>query len=157
MGQKTTIVAADGKQELLITREFDLPLKFLFRAFVEPEIVEQWMGTRVLKLDCKKHGGFQFETTDRQGNKYDFNGVIHEVLPDEKIIRTFEMERMPFGVQLDIIEFEKITDSKSRLRQKSIYQSAAHRDENLKLPFEFGINATHDRLQQALKKYTRGI
>ncbi len=69
MEQKTKINAEDGKQELVITREFDLPLELLFKAYVEPEIVEQWMGTKVLKLESKKHGSYQFETTDAKGNK----------------------------------------------------------------------------------------
>ena len=56
MEQKTKINAEDGKQDLVITREFDLPLELLFKAYAEPEIVEQWMGTKVLKLESKKHG-----------------------------------------------------------------------------------------------------
>ena len=70
MEQKTKINAEDGKQELVITREFDLPLELLFKAYAEPEIVEQWMGTKVLKLESKKHGSYQFETTDPKGNKH---------------------------------------------------------------------------------------
>ncbi len=38
MGQKTKINAEDGKQDLLITREFDLPLELLFKAHADPEI-----------------------------------------------------------------------------------------------------------------------
>ncbi len=41
MEQKTKISAEVGKQEIIITREFDLPLELLFKAHVEPEIVEQ--------------------------------------------------------------------------------------------------------------------
>src|SRR6266542_2342116 len=101
MEQKTKINAADGKQELVITREFDLPLGLLFRAYVEAEIVEQWMGTKVLQLDNKKYGSYQFETTDAQGNVvFRAHGVIHEFSPNQKITRTFEMESMPFDVQL---------------------------------------------------------
>ncbi|HBO73061.1 MAG TPA: ATPase, partial [Marinilabiliales bacterium] len=48
MEQRTKVIAEDGKQDLLITREFELPLELLFRAYVEPEIIEQWMGTKVL-------------------------------------------------------------------------------------------------------------
>src|SRR4051794_4885122 len=98
MEQKTKIHAEDGKQELRITREFDLPLELLFKAYVESEIVEQWMGTKVLKLESKKHGGYQFETTDPKGNRFRFNGVIHEFTLNRKITRTFEMENTPFGV-----------------------------------------------------------
>ena len=50
MEQKTKVHAEEGKQELVITRAFDLPVELLFKAYVEPEIVEQWMGTKVLKL-----------------------------------------------------------------------------------------------------------
>ncbi len=82
MEQKTKIHAEDGKQELTITREFDLPLDLLFKAYAEPKIIEQWMGTKVLKLENKKHGSYQFETTDPKGNKHGFNGSIHEFVPD---------------------------------------------------------------------------
>ena len=90
MERKTKINAEDGKQELMIIREFDLPLELLFKAYAEPEIVGQWMGTKVLKLESKKHGSYQFETTDAQGNVvFRANGVIHEFNPNQKIIRTF--------------------------------------------------------------------
>src|SRR6476469_10232580 len=110
MERKTKIHAEDGKQELSITREFDLPVELLFKAYEEPEIIEQWMGTKVLKLESKKHGSYQFETTDPKGNKHRFNGAIHEFSLNKKIIRTFEMENTPFGVQLEVYEFEQIND-----------------------------------------------
>src|SRR6478752_1763197 len=143
MEQKTKIHAEDGKQELFITREFDLPLDLLFKAYEEPEIVEQWMGTKVLKLENKKHGSWQFETTDPKGNKHGFNGVIHEFIPNRKITRTFEMENTPFPAQLEFLEFEKLTDDSSKLTMHIIYKSVAHRDQILQLPFAQGINMAH--------------
>jgi uncharacterized protein YndB with AHSA1/START domain len=152
MEQKTRVVAEDGKQDLLITREFELPLELLYKAYIDPEIIEQWMGTKVLKLENKKHGGYLFETTDPKGNKYRFNGTIHDIVSNVKITRTFEFENMPFGVQLEFIVFEKLTDSTSKLTIHTIYQSVAHRDENLKLPFSYGINSAHNRLQEIVNK-----
>ena len=152
MEQKTKINAEDGKQELVITREFDLPLELLFKAYAEPEIVEQWMGTKVLKLENKKHGSYQFETTDAQGNKYGFNGVIHEFSPNQKITRTFEMENTPFGVQLEFLEFEKLSDDTSKLNMHVIYESVAQRDQVLQLPFAQGINMAHNRIQDIVSK-----
>ena len=152
MEQKTKINAEDGKQELMITREFDLPLELLFKAYVEPEIVEQWMGTKVLKLENKKHGSWQFETTDAKGNKYGFNGVIHEFSPNQIITPTFEMENMPFGVQLEFLEFEKLTDDTSKLNIQIIYKSVAHRDQMLKLGMVQGLNMAHNRLQTIVKR-----
>src|SRR5215210_3661064 len=133
MEQKTKINAADGKQDLVITREFDLPLELLFKAYVEPEIVEQWMGTKVLKLENKKHGSWQFETTDPKGNKHGFNGVIHEFSVNQKITRTFEMENTPFPVQLEFLEFQQLTDDTSKLTIHIVYRSVSHRDQMLQL------------------------
>ena len=152
MEQKTRVNAQDGKQDLLITREFDLPLELLFKAHVEPEIVEQWMGTKVLKLESKKHGGWQYETTDPKGNKHGFNGVFHAFVPNQKIIRTFEMENTSFGVQLEFLEFERVSDDTSKLSMHIICRSVAHRDQMLKLPFAQGINMAHNRLQDIVSK-----
>ncbi|MEX1240571.1 MAG: SRPBCC domain-containing protein [Cyclobacteriaceae bacterium] len=147
MELKTKIKAEDGKQELVITRKFDLPLELLFRAYVEPEIIEQWMGTKVLKLENKKHGGWQFETTDPKGNKHGFHGVIHEFSPNRKITRTFEMENGSFGVQLEFLEFEKLTDDTSQLTMHTVFRSVTLRDQMLQLPFAQGINMAHNRLE----------
>ena len=126
MERKTKIDAEDGKQDLVITREFDLPLELLFKAYTEPEIVEQWMGTKVLKLENKMHGSYQFETTDPKGNKHRFNGTIHAFVPHQKITRTFEMH--------------------------IVYRSVALRDQMLQLPFAQGINMAHNRLQQIVRQ-----
>jgi len=151
MELKTKIHAEDGKQEILITREFDLPLELLFKAYVEPDIVEQWMSTKVLKLENKKHGAWQFETTDPKGNKHGFNGVIHEFVANQKITRTFEMENTPFPVQLEFLEFAALGDERSKLSMHIIYKSVAYRDQMLQLPFAQGINMAHNRLETILK------
>ena len=151
MERKTKINAEDGKQDIVITREFDLPLELLFRAFAEPELVQQWMGTKVLKLESKKHGSYQLETKDAQGNVlFKANGAIHDFIPDQKITRTFEMENTPFGVQLEIYQFEKLTDDTSKLTMHVIYETGTQRDQVLKLPFAQGINMAHNRLQEIL-------
>jgi uncharacterized protein YndB with AHSA1/START domain len=152
MELKTKINAVDGKQELVITRVFDLPLELLFKAHTEPEIVEQWMGTKVLKLESKNHGSYHYETTDPKGNKHGFNGTIHEFIPNQKITRTFEMSNTPFGIQLEFYEFEKVTDDTSKLTMHVVYKSVEIRDQILKLPFSEGINMAHNRLQDNVNK-----
>jgi uncharacterized protein YndB with AHSA1/START domain len=152
MERKTKIDAEEGKQELLITREFDLPVDLLFRAYTEAEIVEQWMGTKVLKLENKEHGGFRFETTDPKGNKYLFNGVVHEFEPDRKITRTFEMENTPFTVQLEFLEFQSLGEDTSKLTMHIIFKSVAMRNQLLQMPFAQGINWAHNRLQEVAIK-----
>ena len=155
MERKTKIDAESGKQELTITREFDLPLDLIFKAYTDAEIVEQWMGTKVLKLENKKHGAYQFETTDPKGNKHGFNGVIHEFVPNQKIIRTFEMENTPFSVQLEFLDFIKLSNDTCKLNIHVVYRSVAQRDQILQLPFAQGINMAHNRLQDIVLKLTK--
>jgi uncharacterized protein YndB with AHSA1/START domain len=152
MELKTKIHAEDGVQELVITREFDLPLELLFLAYTEAEIIEEWMGTKVLKLENNNHGSYVFETTDPKGNKHRFNGAIHEFALNQKITRTFEMENTPFSVQLEFLQFEKINDDTSRLVMQVIYKSVELRDQMLKLPFKQGVNMAHNRLQEIVTK-----
>ena len=153
MERKTKVHAEEGKQEIRITREFDLPLPLLFKAYADPGLVEQWMGTKVLELENRKHGGYQFETSDAKGNVvFRAHGAIHEFESDTRITRTFEMTNAPFDVQLEFLEFEPIGNERSRLIMHIIYRSVELRDQQLKLPFAHGINMAHDRLQHIVNK-----
>ncbi len=151
MERKTKVEAAAGTQDLFVTRKFDLPLELLFKAYTEPDLIEQWMGNKVLKLENKDHGSYQFETTDPRGNVlFRANGSIHKFIPDKNIVRTFEMENIPFPVHLEFLEFEKLADQTSTLTIHIICKSVVDRDNMLKMPFAEGINMAHNQLQKIM-------
>ena len=154
MELKTKVEAQEGKQEVMITREFDLPLDLLFKAYTEPELLEQWMGTKVLKLENKKHGSYEFHTTDAKGNVYAFSGVVHEFSPDYKITRTFEMAYGDTltGPQLEFLEFESLNTDSSKLTMHIIHKSVAHRNGMLQRGMGQGMSRAHDRLQDIVNK-----
>lgn len=147
MELKTKINAEEGLPSLTITRDFELPVEWLFKAFIEPEFVEQWMGTKVIKLESKNHGSYLFETTDPKGHIHRFNGTIHTCQMNEKITRTFEMENTPFAVQLEFLEFEALDEERSRLTMQIVYKSLELRNQMLQLPFAQGLNMAHNRIQ----------
>lgn len=149
MELKTKIHAEDGRQEIFITREFDLPVDLLFKAYTDPEIVSQWMGTNVLEMENNQHGGYRFETRNANGDLvFTAHGTIHDIIPEKMIVRTFQMINTPFPAQMEFLEFEKISDEKSKIAIQTIYQSTEIRDQMLKLPFAQGINMAHNRLQE---------
>jgi uncharacterized protein YndB with AHSA1/START domain len=153
MELKTKVHAEDGQHDIIITREFDLPLELLFKAFTESEFIEQWMGNKVLKFEAKKYGAWHFEKKDDNGNVvFEADGVIHEFIPNRKIIRTFEMYNTPFGVQLEVTDFEELTEERSKITLHTIYETVEQRDEVLKLPFKQGINWAHNRLEEVMSK-----
>ena len=111
------------------------------------------MGMKVLKLENKKRGSYEFETTDARGKvTFQANGVIREISPTWKITRTFEPENSPFGVQLKVYEFEKVTHDTSKLNMHLIYESDAQRDQVLKIGMAQGMNMTHNRIQEIVSK-----
>lgn len=152
MERKTKVIAEEGKQELMIIREFDLPVELLFRAYAEAEFLEQWMGTKVILLETRRQGGYKFETTDPMGNVHVFSGVIHEFVPDQKITRTFEMENVPFGISLEFLEFVKLTDDTSKLNMHVVYRSLANREQYLKIGMDKGVNMAHNQIQKVMGK-----
>jgi len=147
MELKTKIKAEENTQELFITREFDLSLELLFKAYEDAEIVEQWMNTKVIKLENRKHGSWKFETSHDGQVVFSANGVILEFIPNEKITRTFEMENSPFPVQLEFLTFEENGNEKSKLTIQQIFKSVEYRNQLLKMPFAKGLSMAHDRLQ----------
>lgn len=151
MELKTKIHAEADKQELIITRDFDLPLELLFKAYEDPEIVAKWMGTKVVRLENRKHGSWQYETSHEGQVVFAANGVILDFIPNQKITRTFQMEQSTFPVQLEFFEFESLGDNTSRLRMQIVFKSVAFRDQLLQMPFAQGLSMAHDRLQHILQ------
>ncbi len=152
MEQKTKVIAEDKKQEIVISRVFDLPLELLFKAYEDPELFEQWMGTKILKLENKKHGSYAFETSHNGMVVFRANGTIHEFVPNQRITRTFEMENTPFPVQLEYLEFEKLTEESSKLTMQIVFKSVDFRNQLMQMPFAQGINMAHNRLQEIVNK-----
>lgn len=161
MELKTRIIAEEGKHDLIITRDFELPVELLFTAHVDPEIFEQWMTheygtTKVVKLEGRRHGGWHFQNINSQGViVFQAYGVFHDFIINKKIVRTFEMENSPFDAQLEFLDFESLGEDQSRLTINSVYRSGKLRDEMLKLPFQQGLNMAHNRLQNVVSKLKR--
>jgi len=77
--QKTTIIAESGKQEIVITREFNAPRELVFKAFTDPELYVQWIGPRGLVTTLENFepisgGSWRFIQKDAAGNEFAFHG-----------------------------------------------------------------------------------
>ena len=67
MERKTKIHAEDAQHDLIITREFDITVESLFKAHTDPDLIEQWMGSKAIRFEGKKHGSWQLEKRDENG------------------------------------------------------------------------------------------
>src|ERR1700726_2543810 len=156
---QTNILAEPGKQEIVITREFDAPRELVFKAVMDPELVSQWWGPRYLStevdtMDVRPGGQWRFINRDAEGKEYAFHGVYHQVLAPERVIDTFEFEGLPETghVTLETMKLEELPGGRTRLITQSVFQSLADRDAVLQSGMEEGVNDTYDRLSELLKK-----
>ena len=154
---KTSITAEPGKQELVITREFDAPRELVFKAHVDPELYVQWLGPRDLTMRLEvfepRDGGRYRFIHSRAGNDYAFNGVYHEVTAPERIINTFEFEGLPERghVEMTTTMFEDLPGGRSRVTGLSVYFSVADRDAAIQSGMEKGVYEGYERLDEVLE------
>src|SRR5207245_11308764 len=83
---KTQVTAEPGKQELFIAREFDAPRVLVFKAFTDPKLYVQWLGTRKYKMNLVKFeprsgGMWRYTHTDEKRNTFGFPRDNHDALP----------------------------------------------------------------------------
>ena len=154
---QTTIIAEKGKQELFIIREFDAPRELVFQAFSDPEMLVQWLGPdemtmEIETMDNRSGGSYRFIHIDPQGNRYAFNGAIHDVTAPGRIIRTFEFEGLPERghVAMDTAIFEALEGGRTKLTIQSVFQSVADRDGMVMSGMERGVVDSHNKLEALL-------
>lgn len=157
MANKTIVTAEPGKQELFITREFDAPRELVFKAHVDPELYVQWVGPKDLTMTIQKFemtdGGSYKYTHERDGHKYAFFGVTHEVHPPERIIGTFEFDGLPERghVIMGKTLFEELPGGRSRVVHQSVFFSVADRDGMVQSGMERGVAEGYEKLDALLE------
>jgi uncharacterized protein YndB with AHSA1/START domain len=159
MKNQTTITAEPGKQDTMITREFDAPRVLVFKAFTEPGLFKQWMGPRKLRTEmvhfsAKSNGSCRYISREDNGKEHGFHGVFHEVLVPERVIQTFEYEGLPEKghVALDKATFESLPGDRTKVTVHTVFLTLADRDGMLQSGMESGVRESHERLDELLEK-----
>ena len=152
---KTTITAVPGSQELFITREFDAPRELVFRAFMDPDILVQWLGphrltTTIDIFEPRSGGEWRYIQSDKEGNEYKFHGVFHDVTAPERVIQTFEFEGLPESghVTLQTLKLEELPGGRTKIMTQSVFQSVEDRDGMIQSGMEGGVNDGFERLEK---------
>ncbi len=151
---KTKVVAEPGTHEIIMTREFNAPRELVFKVLTDPALIPQWWGpkdytTTVDKMEVKAGGIWRYVQRGAEG-EFGFHGVYHEIVPNERIVDTFEFEGMPGHVLLETLTLEE-HDGKTIVKNSSVFQSVADRDGTLQSGMEEGANESWDRLEELLK------
>ncbi|MFT3704284.1 MAG: SRPBCC family protein [Agriterribacter sp.] len=156
---QTTITAEKGKQEIIITREFDAPRELVFQAYTDPEILVQWLGPREMTLRfetfaSKAGDSYRYINSLPNGMEFAFHGVCHDLTAPERIIQTFEFEGLPEKghVALETTKFESLPGERTKITTQTVFQSVADRDGMVQSGMERGVLDSHNRLDEWLVK-----
>jgi uncharacterized protein YndB with AHSA1/START domain len=129
---ETKFVAEPGSLEATSIAVIDAPREAVFRCYVEPELLAQWWAppeyeVQIEEYDLRPGGRWRFLNADPDGEAWAFRGVIHDVVPNERIVQTFEFEGMPGHVCLQTATLED-ADGGTRVTHQALFQSVADRD-----------------------------
>jgi uncharacterized protein YndB with AHSA1/START domain len=149
-------VIEPGKQEIIITRDFDAPRELVFKAYTDPKLVSQWFGPReytttVDKMDARPGGLWRFVQRNPNGDEFAFHGVHHDIVAPERIVATFEFEGVPGHVMLQTLTLQPL-GQKTRLVEQLVFQSVADRDGMVASGMQRGSDDSLDRMAEILEK-----
>lgn len=139
------------KGEVVITRVYYVPARFLFEAWSKPEHVRKWFGPKgwpitLCEIDFRVSGRFRFAMTGSSGEQNTpFGGTYLEIVPNRKIVydNAFELpgaEKMVVTVSFD----EK--GGKTTLTVHTLFASTAMYDEHVGGGFVEGTGSALDQL-----------
>jgi uncharacterized protein YndB with AHSA1/START domain len=153
--RETTIEADPNLPTIRIIRDFDAPPHKVFRAWIEPELVAQWLGPkstemRILQWDARTGGNYRYAALQDGEEVATFYGSFHEVRPNERLVQTFTWEGMPDGVSLETMTFEDLGDGRTRSIGLSVVDSMEARDGIMASGMEVGVYEGYEKLDALL-------
>jgi uncharacterized protein YndB with AHSA1/START domain len=151
---KTTFFVDQKKPEVVIERIFDAPREVVFQTYTDPSAIPKWWGpkglnTTVEMMDVKVGGMWRFVQEDSSGKLYAFNGVYHEVVPNEKLVYAFEFEGMPGHILIENVALED-SDGKTKVTDRILFDSIEDREGMLNTGMQAGATESMDRFADLL-------
>lgn len=147
-------------REVVITRVFAVPARFLFEAWSKPEHMRKWYGPKgwpltLCEMDFREGGRLRFQMTGPGGKQNTpFGGEYLEIVPNRKIVydNGFEMpgaEKMIVTVTFDEKGGETV------LTIHTLFASVAMRNEHVGGGFERGYGSALDQLADVVAEMRR--
>ena len=148
--------------EVLVKRSFDAPVKLVWRAYIEPDLMRRWCGGHagwsmpVCEMDMRVGGQYRWRwRSDENGQEFGFAGDVLEVVPHAKLVHTQIFDPGDMGISMGgepstiTVTFEEdggITNVATMIK----YFSKADRDEALSTGMTEGMEVNYKRLDGVL-------
>lgn len=143
--------------EITMSRAFDAPRHLVWAAMTQPEHIRRWWGRGNeldVTLDFRVGGSYRYVEHAPDGNDYAFRGEIREIVPQERVVQTFEFEGLPGHIAVETMVLEE-QDGKTILTTTSAFSSKEDRDGMLGSGMETGANESYEALDALLAEMPR--
>lgn len=154
---KTQIVAQPNSADFQIVRQMPYSVEKVFKAYSEPALYGQWYmpNMNIQKMDCKTEGCFHHTHLMPDGSVCGFKGVYHEVIANQKIIRTSEFFGLPQKLipNIEITTFIPIDVSSTQITIHTICPSTEIRDAMISHGMQAALSQQDLSLAQLLNNW----
>jgi uncharacterized protein YndB with AHSA1/START domain len=157
LGNERTTVYQDGL-ELVFERVFDAPRELVWKVITDPERITDWWGphghtTTVVEMDLRTGGRWRYINHTTDGEDVAFMGEYLEVVPLERIVRTFIVDIPGFA---DKAGHETLTledlGGRTRMTERSRFPTIEDLETQLEVGMVGGALDTYDRLAAEIAK-----
>lgn len=148
------VVETEGDQVVVVKRRFAAPPEDVYRAHMEPELLQQWMlgpdgwTMPVCMNEAKPGGKIRYEWSDGKGGGFFLTGEIIEIAPPNRIVHVERMH-LPEPTPDNRVETTFTRDGSGTLMvMRMTLPDAATRKAMLETGMEHGMEASYARLEQ---------
>jgi len=148
--------------EVLVKRSFDAPVKLVWRAYIEPDLMRRWCGGHpgwsmpVCDMDMRVGGQYRWRwRNDENGQEFGFSGDVRKVVQHAKIVHTQVFDPGDLGVSMGgepslvTVTFQEaggITNMTTTIK----FASKADRDAAFATGMTDGMEVSYKRLDTVL-------
>ena len=157
LGNDRTTVYRQGL-EIVFERVFDAPRDLVWKVMTDPERIPHWWGphgytTTVDEMDVRPGGRWRFVVHTTGGEDVAFKGEYLEVVPPERIVRTFTLDVPGLDTKpgREVMTLEDL-GGRTKLVEKSLFESAEELENQISVGMVGGALEMYDRLADEIAK-----
>lgn len=150
--------------EVLVKRSFDAPVKLVWRAYMEADLLRRWCNgppgwsMPVCEMDMRVGGKYRWRwRNDENGQEFGFTGETLEVIPHAKIVHTQAFDPGDLGVSMGgepsiiTVTFQE-TGGVTNVTTNIKFASKADRDAAFSTGMTDGMEMSYQRLDGILRE-----
>lgn len=148
------ILETEGEKHVIVKRRFEAPPEEVYRAHMDPELVQQWMlgpegwSMPVCINEARAGGKLRYEWSDGKGGGFFLTGEILEVEPPHRIVHVERMHLPDPTPDNHVVTTFTAEGSGTLMTMRMTLPNAETRRIMLETGMEHGMEASYARLER---------